>query len=127
MREFDDASRLATFIPQTQLGDSIADLQRIRRAAEDEKVPGCLTNLQGYQIAHMNAVIDTLLLFMRSSTPLNFDCVEVQPNTEEEVACKSIAFAQEQHDQYLVELARLLGLTVVPATPAAAPSETTTP
>lgn len=125
MREFDDASILASSVPQAQLNTSIADLQRIRREADDEVVPACLTNLKVYQISHMNSVINTLLAFMRSKDPLSIDCVDIQSQTEEEAVCQNIALARQQHDQYLVELARVLGLTVVPATPAA--SETPTP
>src|SRR6266498_2106407 len=36
MREFDDASTLASNVPRDRLTDSIADLQRIRREAEDQ-------------------------------------------------------------------------------------------
>src|SRR5215510_12559802 len=39
MREFDDASTLASRTPRAQISSSIADLQRIRREAEDEVVP----------------------------------------------------------------------------------------
>jgi hypothetical protein len=124
MREFDDASTLASSVPQAQLSTSIADLQRIRREADDEVVPACLANLKNYQISHMNSVINTLLAFMRSKDPLAIDCVDIQSNTEEEAVCQNIALARQQHDQYLVELARVLGLTVVPATPGA---ETPTP
>lgn len=124
MREFDDASTLASSVPQAQLSISIADLQRIRRAAEDEPVPACLATLKNYQISHMNSVINTLLAFMRSQDPLAIDCVDLQSNTEEEVVCQNIALARQQHDQYLVELARVLGVTLAPATPGA---ETPTP
>jgi len=129
MREFDDASTLASNVPQAQLSDSIADLQRIRREADDEPVPACLTDLKTYQINHMNSVINTLLVFMRSSDPQAIDCVNIESNTEEEGVCQNIAMARQQHDQYLVELARLLGLTVVPETEAAisTPTETPTP
>lgn len=123
MREFDDASILASSVPQAQLSTSIADLQRIRREADDEVVPPCLVGLKNYQLSHMNSVINTLLAFMRSKDPLAIDCVDIQSNTEEEAVCQNIALARQQHDQYLVELARVLGLTVVPATPA----ETATP
>lgn len=124
MREFDDASILASSVPQAQLSNSIADLQRIRREADDEQIPPCLADLKNYQISHMNSVINTLLAFMRSKDPLAIDCVDIQSNTEEEAVCQNIALARQQHDQYLVELARVLGLTVVPATP---PAETPTP
>jgi hypothetical protein len=128
MREFDDAATLASSVPQAQLNVSIADLQRIRRAAEDEVIPPCLADLKGYQLNHMNSVINTLLAFLRSSDPLSIDCAEIQANTEEEAVCQNIALARQQHDQYLVELGRILGLTVMPATPGAPiSSETPTP
>lgn len=129
MREFDDAANLASSVPQAQLSTSIADLQRIRREADDEPVPPCLASLKNYQISHMNSVIGTLLVFLRSKDPLALDCVDIQSNTEEEVFCQNYALARQQHDQYLLELARVLGLTVVPATPGAVtpPAETPTP
>ena len=102
MREFDDASILASNLPLQDLSDPIANLQRIRREAEDEQIPPCLTNLKKYQIAHMNTVIGTLVAFLGGA----------DKNTLE----KNILIAREQHDQYTLELARLLGLTVVPAT-----------
>jgi len=114
MREFDDASQLATFSPRDQLKDSIADLQRIRRQAEDEEIPGCLANLKKYEVDHMNTVINTLVAFMGGTSSQTLE--------------QGISQARSQHDQYLLEYARLLGLTVVPMTqPAILPSETATP
>ncbi|MEO7841174.1 MAG: hypothetical protein ABIU06_17675 [Anaerolineales bacterium] len=114
MREFDDASLLATSMPRDQLSSSIADLQRIRREAEDEVIPTCLGNLRTYQIQHMNSVIETLLAFVRG-------------NTDQEALNQAIALAGQQHDQYVLELARLLGLTPVAGTAVAFPSATPTP
>src|SRR5512147_1393601 len=54
MREFDDASVLASKLPRDEVSTSVAELQRIRREAEDEKIPACLTDLKGYQVDHMN-------------------------------------------------------------------------
>ena len=102
MREFDDASLLAGNLPLEELSGPIADLQRIRREAEDEETPACLTNLKASQIQHMNTVIETLLGFIGGADTATLE--------------QSIAIAREQHDQYTLELARLLGLTVVPAT-----------
>jgi len=114
MREFDDASILASNMPREQLSGSISDLQRIRREAEDETVPACLTNLQTYQVQHMNSVINTLIAFMGGANQKNLD--------------QGIALARQQHDQYTLELARVLGLTVVPAAPPSSPpAETPTP
>jgi len=131
MREFDDASTLASNVPQPQLSVSIADLQRIRREAEDEQIPACLTDLRTYQVQHMNSVISTLIAFMRSSDPQAIgDCTNTGSNPEAAAICQNIALARQQHDQYLLEIARVLGLTVVPATTEAADStqsETPTP
>jgi hypothetical protein len=113
MREFDDASTLASRTPRSQISSSIADLQRIRREAEDEVVPPCLTNLQKYQVDHMNSVINTLVAFMGGADEKSLE--------------SGLNTARQLHDQYLLELARLLGLTVVPATAPSGPSETPTP
>ena len=113
MREFDDASILASNMPREQLSTSIADLQRIRREAEDEEIPGCLTDLKAIQVQHMNSVINTLIAFMGG--------------TDQQTLDQGISLARQQHDQYTLELARVLGLTVVAATLPPAPSETPTP
>ena len=113
MREFDDASILASNMPREQLSGSIADLQRIRREAEDEEIPACLTNLKAIQVQHMNSVINTLIAFMGG--------------TDQQTLDQGIALARQQHDEYTLELARILGLTVVPATIPPAPSATPTP
>ena len=114
MREFDDASILASSVPRDQLSSSIADLQRIRREAEDETVPTCLGNLKSYQIQHMNSVIETLLAFVRG-------------NSDQALLNQAIALAGQQHDQYILELARLLGITPVAGTAIVVPSATPTP
>jgi len=102
MREFDDASVLASKLPRDQVPDSVANLQRMRREAEDEEIPACLNNLKKYQVDHMNSVINTLLAFISGADSKTLE--------------QGITIARQQHDQYTLELARLLGLTVVPAT-----------
>ena len=102
MREFDDASLLAANMPRDQVSNAIPDLQRIRRESEDQPIPVCLANLKTFQIAHMNSVINTLIAFMNGSDQQSID--------------QGISIARQQHDQYSVELASVLGLTVVPAT-----------
>ncbi|HEX5809783.1 MAG TPA: hypothetical protein VFY25_14040 [Anaerolineales bacterium] len=115
MREFDDASILASNMPREQLSNSIAELQRIRREAEDESIPGCLLSLKTHQVEHMNSVINTLVAFMGG--------------TDQQTLEQGIATARQQHDDYTLELARILGLTVVPATVPVlnTPVETPTP
>ena len=117
MREFDDASTLAASRPREELADSIANLQRIRRDAEDQSTPGCLGTLKTYEVSHMNSVINTLIAFMGGADQKSVD--------------QGIAVARQQHDQYTLELARLLGITMVPAvdagTATAAVTATQTP
>jgi hypothetical protein len=111
MREFDDASSLAASRPREELADAISNLQQIRRNAEDQVIPYCLGDLKTYQVSHMNSVINTLIAFMSGS--------------DQQVVDQGIALAREQHDQYTLELARLLGLTIEAAT--VVPLETATP
>ena len=118
MREFDDAvnlvaANLSAGIPRDQLSSAIADLQKIRRAAEDEPVPPCLENLKSYQIQHMNSGINYFLGFMSGGDQKALDQV--------------FAIARQLHDQYTLELARVLGITVVPATAIVTPEQTPTP
>jgi hypothetical protein len=114
MREFDDASLLASNTPIEQLNPSIADLQRIRRDAEDQPAPACLATLKQYQLAHMNTVINTMLYMLSYQGS----------DTETEALNQGIALARQQHDQYVLELANVLGLTVV-AAPTSASAEGT--
>jgi hypothetical protein len=108
MREFDDESTLAANMPKEQISEAVSSLQKIRREAEDEPIPECLVSLKTYQIAHMNSVINTLLAFMGGKDQQTID--------------QYLALARQQHDQYTSELARVLGLTVVPL-----PTSTETP
>lgn len=113
MREFDDASTLAASRPSGELAASIEDLQRIRREAEDQPTPACLATLKTYQVSHMNSVINTLIAFMGGADQTAVD--------------QGIALARDQHDRYTLELARLLGITVEPASSILPPAQTPTP
>lgn len=103
MREFDDASTLAASLPVTSLPNAVSEMQRIRRAAEDEMIPSCLEGIRQVQISHMNAVINTFLAMMNGSP-----AEELQ---------KSITAARSLHDEYITQLAVVLGATA----PAPAP------
>jgi hypothetical protein len=127
MREFDDASTLAASMPREQLSTPISNLQKIRRDAEDEQVPSCLAKLKEYEVQHMNLVINTLIAFISINDPLAVDCVDVVENTQEAEICQSIANARQQHDQYVLELARILELPIITPGPTLAASETATP
>jgi hypothetical protein len=100
MREFDDYSKLASSTPQAQLVQVIPPMQEVRRRAESQEVPECLKSLKVLQINHMNTVLDILMAFM--SNPKSKDINQ------------GIANARELHLQYDTEIARLLGLTMVP-------------
>lgn len=99
MREFDDASALAASLDKDSLPPQISELQRIRRAAEDEQVPACLSELKSLQINHMNAVINTLIAFLNSAGP--------------ETLQSGIQEARSLHDAYILELASVMGVTVI--------------
>jgi hypothetical protein len=107
MREFDDYSVLASNTPQSQLVLVIPELQRILRDAEDLSVPPCLNTLKELQIAHMTTVVQTLIAFMS--------------NPESSVINAGVAQAREQHLQYDLEMARLLGFTLIAPTGTPAP------
>ena len=96
MREFDDMSKLAANLEREKLPELISEMQRVRRAAEDQKVPSCLSTLKVHQIAHMNIVIDTLIAFLGGAQP--------------ETLNNGIARAGQEHDLYTLEVARLLGI-----------------
>jgi hypothetical protein len=112
MREFDDASILAQNTPLQYLSPQIADLQRIRRAAEDQPVPACLAELKGYQLAHMNVVVDTFLTFIQAFSSGGGGALDLTPQLEA---------AREQHRLYDAELSRLMGWTPVPTMTPATP------
>ena len=114
MREFDDASLLASNTPIDQLNPSIAELQRIRRDSEDQPIPSCMATLKQYQLAHMNTVINTMLYM------LSYQGTDAEAG----VLSQGIAQARQQHDQYTLELANLLGLAVI-AAPTSAPTDET--
>jgi hypothetical protein len=99
MREFDDYSRLASSTPQDKLLQVIPPMQEVRRRAETQEVPECLRDLKVLQINHMNTVIEILMVFMA--------------NAQSEGVSQGIAQARDLHMKYDIEIARLLGLTLV--------------
>ena len=105
MREFDDASQLASNLPLQQLPEAIPNMQRIRRASEDLQIPACLNTLKTHQLNHMNSMIQTLLAFIGRA--------------DQETINKGLAVAQEEHDRYSLEIVRLLGFTLAPVKPPA--------
>ena len=105
MREFDDASQLASNTPAQQLPEVISNLQRIRREAEDTQIPACLGELKTHQLNHMNLMIQTLIAFVGGAN-------KEELNT-------GLENARKEHDLYSLEIVRLLGITLsaITATP----------
>jgi hypothetical protein len=102
MREFDDTSQLASNTPAQQLPDIIANLQGIRRDAEDAQIPACLGELKTHQLNHMNLMIQTLIDFVGGAS-------------KEELNA-GLENARKEHDLYSLEIVRLLGITLAPVT-----------
>ena len=102
MREFEDASQLASNLPAQQLPEVISNLQRIRRDAEDVQIPACLTTLKTHQLNHMNLMIQTLLAFVGGA--------------DQQELTKGLELARNEHDLYSLEIVRLLGITLAPIT-----------
>lgn len=111
MREFDDASQLASNLPVQQLSEAISNLQRIRRDTEDAQIPACLVTLKTHQLNHMNLMIQTLLAFVGGA--------------KQEELNNGLEMARKEHDLYSLEVVRLLGVTLAPITATLpAPQET---
>jgi hypothetical protein len=102
MREFDEASQLASNTPAQQLPEVISNLQRIRRGAEDTQIPACLGELKTHQLNHMNLMIQTLIAFVGGAS-------------KEELNA-GLENARKEHDLYSLEIVRLLGITLAPIT-----------
>ena len=102
MREFEDASQLASNLPAQQLPGVISNLQRIRREAEDVRIPACLQTLKSHQLNHMNLLIQTLLAFVGG--------------TDQETLNNGLEMARREHELYSLEIVRLLGITLAPIT-----------
>ncbi len=102
MRDFDNASQLASSTPAQQLPDIISNLQRIRREAEDSQIPTCLGALKTHQLNHMNLMIQTLIALVGGAS-------------QEELNA-GLENARKEHDLYSLEIVRLLGITLAPIT-----------
>jgi hypothetical protein len=105
MRQFDDESALASNVPRSQLAARIVALQSIRRQAQDHDVPACMLQLKQLQLKHMNSVIETMLAFLSRG--------------DQAAVAQGIMAGRELHDEYVMELARLLGQTAEVAPPQA--------
>jgi hypothetical protein len=82
-------------------------MQRVRRQAEDQTVAPCVATLKSHQLAHMKTVIDTMIAFVGGA--------------EASTLNQGIAQAGQEHDLYTLEMARLMGATLIPVQPATTP------
>ena len=113
MREFEDASQLASNLPAQQLPAVISNLQRIRRDVEDVQIPACLATLKTHELNHMNMMIQTLLDFVGGA--------------DQEALTSGLEKARNEHDLYSLEIVRLLGITLAPITATPSVQATATP
>jgi hypothetical protein len=102
---FDDLSVLAQATPREQLALVIMEMQKVRRDAAFEKVQPCFSALQSTQVNFMNGVINTMTSFLSG----------VQSSVLEQ----KIAETRSLRSSYDSELAALLGMRYITATPAA--------
>jgi hypothetical protein len=100
-REFDDYATLTSSLPQAQVAQFIPNMQEILRRAEDQQIPACLKKLKEFQLSHMTVVVQTLLAFL-----------SVKDAAGAEQVNAGIAQARQLRQQYDVERARLLGITL---------------
>jgi hypothetical protein len=110
-REFDDYAKLASNLTQAQLLQLIPSMQAVSRRAQSQAVPACLKTLKILQLNYMDTVDNTLIAFMG--------------NTNTQQISTGIAQGRSLHQQYDVEAARLLGITLAPqpsSTPGASAS-----
>ena len=103
MRQFDDYSVLASNIVQSQMVLVIPPMQEIRRDAEDQAIPACLAELKRLQLLYMDSTLQALLAFQSSSNV--------------ETLTAAILQSRQYHEQYALELARVLGVTLTPPPP----------
>ena len=111
MRQFDDYALLAANIVQSQIVLVIPPMQEIRRDAEDQEVPSCLTELKRLELLFMDTTLQALMAF--------------QSSTNVETLTTAILASRQYHEQYTIELARVMGVTLAP--PAPTPTVIATP
>lgn len=112
MLQFDDYAAIASRSDKSSLPLILPNMQTIRRIAQNRDVPPCLTTLHRHQLTYMDTVISTLLEFQK-------------PSPAAAAIATSITGAQYFHQEYALELARVLGVTLTP--PADAPTAVATP
>ncbi|HEX2696615.1 MAG TPA: hypothetical protein VHM28_02835, partial [Anaerolineales bacterium] len=126
-REFNDAFEIAKITPAYQLTPIISELQRIRRAAEDYVVPSCLKTLKQHQLDFMNTAINiTFVLYQASGGSPNTTLTQDQTKALAAQVNQLLGRAIDDGNNYTIEMAHLLGVTLTPS-PTATLAVTGTP
>ena len=100
---FESRSTIAANVQQEQLPDEITELQELLQIAMEQDTPPCLETLRDHQLKHMNFVIDTLSAFAQGA--------------DQQTVEAGIDNARREHDEYTLELDRLLGTNPSPSAP----------
>jgi len=101
MRQFDSHAALASNIAQSQVRLVIPPMQEIRRGAQTLAVGACLANLKRLQLQYMDTTLQTLQAFQA-------------PTPDASAIASGILQARNYHDEYTLEMAHLLGVTLSP-------------
>lgn len=100
MRAFEDATAIAYNMPRPQVSEQIATLQEYRREVADREAPACLADLKKAQVAYMDSVINTLLVFLEGAPG--------------ETTTQGLQTSLELKSRYVEVLESLLDLTLTP-------------
>ena len=103
MVKFDNLSGEAAYAERKDLPEKIAGLEDVLQSAEAQDAPSCLADLKDHQVKHMRLAIKTLNAFIN--------------HADDQVVNDLLQQARDEHDAYMLELMRLLGLDGTP-TPA---------
>lgn len=109
-REFDDTFGLAQTLRIEETVSLVQDMQRIKRNAEDQVVPACLSKLKEYQLLYMNSGIEvfTTVYALTSSNP------NINQNQLNSVTVPLLEQVLGAAKLYVDEQSKLMGWTPVP-------------
>lgn len=109
-REFDDTFGLAQTLRLEDAVPLVQDMQRVKRNAEDQTVPACLSKLKEYQLLYMNSGIEVFAT-VYSITSSNPNISQDQLNSITVPLLEQVLGAAKL---YVDEQAKLMGWTPVP-------------
>jgi hypothetical protein len=100
MRAFEDTTAIAYNMPRPQVSEQIAVLQGYRREVLDEQAPPCLVGLKEAEVAYMDSVINTLLVFLEGAPG--------------EITTEGVQSSEQLKSIYVEALENLMDITVTP-------------